>query len=295
MKVGFHVPQWGPSANREGVLAVARAVEAAGLDSVWVADHVVLPTTSRSDYPYAKNMPFKPEDGFFEALTELAVVAGATERITLGTSVMVMPMRHPVMTAKVAATIDVLSGGRLTLAMGAGWWEEEFEALDAPFPRRGKRFDEQIDLMRRLWRDGTTSFEGEFYELDEITCEPRPLQPGGPPVLIGGMGPPAWRRAARLGDGWHAVGVHQETLEEGMREIARRAEEIGRDPGEIRFSTSTVLPEDREAAIRRLRRLKRIGLSHVVLETRLDDYREICQVIQDFAEKTLPEIEERTQ
>lgn len=295
MKIGFHVPQWGMSANREGVLAVARTVEAAGLDSVWVADHVVLPMASRSDYPYAKNMPFAPEDGFFEALTELAVIAGATERITLGTSVLVMPMRHPVMTAKVAATIDVLSGGRLTLAMGAGWWEEEFEALDAPFPKRGKRFDEQIRLMRKLWTEGTTSFDGEFYSLDEIACEPRPLQQNGPPLLIGGMGPPAWRRAAALGDGWHAVGVHEETLVEGMNEIRGRAEAAGRDASEISFSTSTVLPEDRDAAIRRVRRLKRIGISHVVLETNLSDYTEICQVIEDFAASTLPSILKETE
>ncbi|MGK2955791.1 MAG: TIGR03619 family F420-dependent LLM class oxidoreductase [Solirubrobacterales bacterium] len=295
MKIGFHVPQWGRSANREGVLAVARSVEAAGLDSVWVADHVVLPIASRSDYPYAKNLPFAPEDGFLEALTELAVIAGATERITLGTSVLVMPMRHPVMTAKVAATIDVLAEGRLTLAMGAGWWQEEFEALDAPFPKRGRRFDEQIRLMRQLWSEGTTKFDGDFYSLDEIACEPRPIRQGGPPLLIGGMGPPAWRRVAALGDGWHAVGVHEETLVEGMNEIRGRAEAAGRDFSEISFSTSTVLPEDRDTAIRRLRRLKRIGISQVILETNLSDYADICQVIEDFAAVTRPAILEETE
>jgi probable F420-dependent oxidoreductase len=290
VRIGFHLPQWGADANRDGVITVARAVEEAGLDSVWVADHLVLPTASASSYPYNSETPFGPRDGFLEALTVLSVVAGATERVLLGTSVLVLPMRQPVVTAKVVATLDVLSGGRTVLATGAGWWKEEFEALGAPFDRRGRRFDEQIRVLRALWEKGTTRFDGEFHTFDEIACEPRPVQPGGPPILIGGMGRPAWRRAAELGDGWHAVGVHAETLTEGMAEIARHAESRDRDPGEIALSTSTLLPDDDETALRRLVRLAGVGVSHVVLDTRAGTVSEICQAIDRFATFVLPRL-----
>lgn len=295
MRIGFHLPQWGDGATRDGVVAVARKVEEVGLDAVWVADHVVLPTASTSRYPYSEETPFGPEDGFLEALTTLAVVAGATERVRLGTSVLVMPMRHPVLTAKVAATIDVLSGGRLVLAMGAGWWEEEFEALDATFAGRGVRMDEQVQVMRELWRLGTTSFSGEFYRFPELACEPRPLQPGGPPVLIGGMNPRALRRAGELGDGWHAVGVAEEVLSQGMVAVRGAAEAAGRDPDRVQLSTSTVLPGDDERTLRRLLRLARIGVSDVVLDVPGKTIAEICQIIEGFAENTLPRVRDETE
>ena len=140
MRIGVHVPQWGQSATRSGVLDVALAAEASGLDSIWVADHLVFPVESKSRYPYRPDgVPFDLADGFLEALTELAVVAGATSRIGLGTSVLVMPMRDPLTTAKVATTIDVLSVGRLQLALGAGWWREEFDALGQACEGRGGR------------------------------------------------------------------------------------------------------------------------------------------------------------
>jgi len=290
VKIGFHLPQWGRDATRDGVLEVARTVEEVGLDSVWVADHVVFPTATASRYPYRAETPFTPQDGFLEALTVLAAVAGVTERVLLGTSVLVMPMRNPVLTAKVVSTIDVLSNGRTILALGAGWWEEEFVALEASFEGRGRRFDEQIRLMRNLWTHGTASFQGEFYAFDELACEPRPLQLGGPPLLIGGMGKPAWRRAVALGDGWHAVGVHERTLEQGMKAMARLAEESGRDAAQIRLSTSTVLPTDQATALRRLIRLARMGASHVVLDAATQSATETCRAIETFAKTILPRL-----
>jgi probable F420-dependent oxidoreductase len=264
MKVGLHLPQWGAGASRAGVLEVARAAEDAGLDSLWVADHVVHPLGAGSRYPYG-DPPFAPEDGFLEALTTLAVVAGATERVALGTSVLVPTMRQPLLVAKTIATLDVLSKGRTLVGVGAGWWREEFAALGAPFERRGARMDEQLELLRALWRDGAVAHRGRFYEIDELVCEPRPVRPGGPPILVGGMGPRARRRAATLGDGWHALGSHADTLAEGFADVRRIAREAGRDERALMLSTSIALPPEPERALRRLRRLERIGVRHVVV------------------------------
>jgi len=291
MKIGVHLPQWGVDATRDGVLSVARAAEDAGLDSVWVADHLVHPVHTASTYPYQSGgTPFKAEDGFLEAFTLLATVAGATSRLQLGTSVFVLPMREPLQVAKTVATLDVLSEGRVLLGIGAGWWEEEFRALGATFARRGRRLDEQIAILRALWRDGRLEHHGEFYDFDEVVCEPRPVQPGGPPILVGGMGPPSWGRAGRLGDGWHAVGAHDETLVDGLAEVRKLAAEVGRVPEEMGLSTSALLPDDPEHAIRRLVRLARAGVDHVVLKVPEDTATETSAAIERLASEVVPEV-----
>jgi len=289
VKYGVHLPQWGADATREGVLAVARTAEDVGLDSIWVADHIVHPHESVSQYPYrADGVPFAREEGFLEAFTTLSVIAGATSRLELGTSVLVMPMRDPLLTAKTVATLDVLSGGRTVLAMGAGWWEEEFAALGVPFRRRGKRFDEQLQIMRALWTDGELGHQGEAFAFPALTCRPLPAQAGGPPILIGGMGPVAWRRTARLADGWHAVGADSEALERGRAEIDRLAVEAGRDPSKIIVSTSTGLIADSDRLIARMHRLAGNGVRHAVFNVADNTARGICAAIERFAEQALP-------
>lgn len=291
MKIGVHVPQWGRDATRDGVLSVARAAEAAGLDSVWVADHLVHPLRSATPYPYrAEGAPFAAADGFLEAFTTLAAIAGATEHIALGTSVLVLPMREPLQTAKTIATLDVLSEGRVILGVGAGWWEAEFAALGAAFERRGRRLDEQIAIMRALWRDGALAHRGEFYEFDELACEPRPLQPGGPPIWIGGMSPAGLHRAGRLGDGWHAIGSHDAGLLEQFAEVRRAARDAGRDEAEVGLSTSAGLPPEPERAVRRLARLQRAGIAQVVLNVPGNDADGICAAIERLGADVLPEL-----
>jgi probable F420-dependent oxidoreductase len=289
VKVGVHVPQWGQDADRAGVLTVARMAEEVGLDSVWVADHIVYPLHSDSRYPYrADGPPFAPEDGFLDAFTTLATIAGATERIALGTSVLVLPMRDPLEVAKSVATLDVLSGGRVILGVGAGWWREEFEALGAPFARRGARMDEQIAIVRALWRDGRLSGHRGHYEYDELVSRPRPLQPGGPRMLIGGMGAAARQRAALLGDGWHALGSHDETLREGFADVLRIAREAGRDPAHLSLSTSAGLPADLHSAVRRLGRLAGAGVDQVVLNVPGNTAAETCSAIERLGTEVLP-------
>ena len=235
MQVGLSLPQFGPTATREHVLRCARAADAAGFDSLWAADHVVVPREFRSPYPYAAdgiNSTIYPPDVMLEALTLLTFVAGATERIQLGTSVLVLPMRQPVLLAKVLATLDHLSGGRLTLGVGVGWCEEEFEVLSAPYDRRGRRTDEALRLLRAFWSEDWVDFEGEFYRVDGWTCRPRPA--GTIPFWFGGDTRPQMERAVRFGDGWMAA--PRSPLEKTMRDwdrVRELADQAGRDPASI--------------------------------------------------------------
>ncbi|ORA26307.1 LLM class F420-dependent oxidoreductase [Mycobacterium aquaticum] len=266
MKIGIHLPQWGQDATRDGVLAVAQAAEACGFDSVWVADHVVIPVTSETKYPYMDGgTPFEPNDGFLEAFTTLAIVAGATQRIRVGTSVLVMPMRDPVLTAKVTATLDVLSGGRLVLGIGTGWWREEFEALSATFEGRGSRMDEQIQLMRALWTGRSVEFHGTHYDVRPVFCRPAPTRAGGPPILVGGMSTAAMRRAAHLGDGWHAVGASPERIVAEREKLAKFAEQAGRSIDQIPISVSTGVSQDIKRTVARLQGLAEAGVELAVM------------------------------
>lgn len=291
MKFGVHLPQWGSLATRDGVLAVARAIEEYGLDSAWVADHVIHPVAGAERYPYgSEGPPFRPEDGFLEAFATLSLVAGATSRIALGTSALVLPMREPLLTAKSVATLDVLSGGRTILAVGGGWWREEFDALGAPFAGRARRFDESIRIMRALWSQGSLEHRGDAFSFGEVVCEPRPLQPGGPPVWVAGTGAAARRRAAMLGDGWHPIGLRAQQLAEGRTEIGELARAGGRDPSEIGLSTVAGVPSEPERAVQRLLGLAGGGVTHVVLAVRGDSIAERCAAIERLATDVLPAV-----
>lgn len=289
MKVGIHIPQWGTGATRQGVLDVARTAEESGLDSVWVSDHIVFPLSDSSDYPYGRagKTPFTADDGFLEAFTLLAAIAGVTERVTLGTSVLVLPMRNPLVAAKTVATLDVLSGGRVLLALGVGWWIEEFEALGADFGSRERAFEEGIAVLRMLWKDGKGSLKGEFYEFAELACLPRPMQPGGPPLLIGGTSSRARRRAGAIGDGWHAIGSGIDELTAGIADVRESATAVGRDAEKLLFSTVTRVPRN-PAEGERFVELHEAGIDHVVMGVPSDNPVEICRRIEQFADQTLP-------
>jgi probable F420-dependent oxidoreductase len=208
MRYGFYLPTRGPTATRDGILALAREGERLGLHSAMVADHIVFPVENRSTYPYTLDGKHPSVGDALDAFSILGLVAGATERLRLVTSVLVLPYRNPVLTAKMAASLDVLSGGRLTLGVGAGWLKEEFEALNSPaFEARGAVTDEWIAIFKQLWSCSPASFDGRFYRYSEIRCEPFPVQRPHPPIWIGGHSRAALRRTARYGDGWHPVGA----------------------------------------------------------------------------------------
>ena len=182
MKFAISLPCTGPLATGPAALdslrIVAQKAEALGLESIWVPDHVVIPTTVNSRYPYNKSgkFPLPPEMGFLEPMTALGFLAGVTQRIRLGTSALVLPHRNPILTAKMIATLDVLSQGRIILGAGIGWMEEEISLLGAPFKRRGALSDEYLRAMRELWTNPDPQFEGEFCRFSGIKCEPKPVQ-----------------------------------------------------------------------------------------------------------------------
>lgn len=203
-----------PSAH--SIVEVAQAAEQLGYDSVWASDHL-LPPANRPRY-----------GTLFECLTTLAYVAGCTRKVRLGTSVLVLPLRHAVEVGRQVATLDALSGGRVILGVGAGWIPEEFEALGADFRRRGRHLDEAIRVLRVLWTEPRPAFRGEFYRFDNVLFGPPPVQAGGPPVWIGGYTEAALRRAAQLGDAWHADDVAGERLAGLAARLRALAARVGR-------------------------------------------------------------------
>lgn len=199
MKLGIHLPQYGRAASPEAIRAVAQRAEQLGFADVWVSDHIVQPAAQGYPSPY-----------LFDPLLTLGWAAAATERVGLGTSVLVVPQYQPLHLANSLASLDRLSGGRLTIAAGVGWSEAEFDALDQDFTNRGARMDEAIDIMRLVWSQDPATFHGAHYSFDDIKVLPKPAHPI--PIWIGGGGPAARRRAVTRGDGYHAISTSPEDL-----------------------------------------------------------------------------------
>ena len=208
MRYGIYLPTRGPLAAPDAIAAIARGAESMGYAAIVVGDHIVFPVRVESKYPYTIDGGFPGRGDALEQLSLLAFVAGVTERARLVTSVMVLPHRNPLITAKVLATIDVLSGGRLTVGVGAGWMREEFEALGAAdFDERGRVSDEYLEILKRCWTRDPVAHHGRFYAFEALHCIPHPVQQPHPPIWIGGHSGRSLRRVARHGDGWHPVGA----------------------------------------------------------------------------------------
>ena len=285
MQFGCHLPIWGPGATREALITLARRVEGLGLDSVWASDHIVIPTRIQSRYPYnaTGEFPLPATANFLEPLTALAVVAGATERVQLGTTVLVLPHRHPVLAAKTLASLDHLAPGRVILGAGVGWMREEIELLGAPYDRRGAWTDEAIRIMRACWQNERVSFRGEFFSFPEIGFAPRPAR-GSIPIWIGGHTPRALRRVAELGDGWHAAFASPAVMREGLEKLRGACAKIGRDPKTIALSVRMGLPARRASAevLDELKELRDVGVSHVIVETRVTDVDDSTRILERF-------------
>ena len=213
MKIGTTAPIGGPQASPENLTRFALEAERLGFDSLTFSDHIIIPADIHARYPYSETgeFPRASRGERHEQLTAIAFVAAKTSRIRFLTAVMVVPHRPAVLTAKILATIDVLSGGRLSVGCGAGWLKEEFEAIGAPpFEKRGVATDEYIRAFRELWTKEAPRFDGQYVNFRDITFAPKPVQKPHPPILVGGESGPALRRAARLGDGWYPIGVNPE-------------------------------------------------------------------------------------
>ena len=293
MEFGLHLPHVGPLATREGITAFAQLVEKLGFDALWVSDHIVVPRSVDSRYPYSRDgsFPVSPDVSLMEPIATLLFAAAVTERVKLGTTVLVLPMRNPIVTAKQLASLDVLSNGRLILGVGTGWMGEEFQMLGVPFKRRGARTNEYIRLLKALWTEENPSFEGEFWQIKNVGFNPKPLQQPHPPIWTGGHSAPALRRAGRLSDGWHAVGVSPDTLREQFQEVQRHAEEAGRDPASLTLSVRPrVRMDDPAKTIELLRSYREVGVSHVVLEIFAPDMDRVRSLMDTLANEIRPQV-----
>jgi probable F420-dependent oxidoreductase len=239
MRIGAKVPNSGPLPTTIGIGAMALALETAGFDSLWVSDHIVMPAAIESRYPFAPDgrATWPPDTPYIDAVVALALIAAATERATIGTAVLVLPLRNPVELAKQAASIDVCSAGRLSLGVGAGWLREEFEALNVPFERRGARLEEWMEIARACWTGRPQARHSEWYELPgDVICLPTPVHEV--PFLVGGHSQAALRRAGRVGDGWLAQQslptLDADDLERAAETMRAAAAAAGRDAERLR-------------------------------------------------------------
>ena len=222
----------GPSA-----LEICRRAEAAGFESVWGGEHVVMPDSIVSRYPYTADgrIPAEPDTPIPDPLIWLAFAAAAAPTLRLGTCILIVPQRNPLVLAKELATLDRLSGGRVELGLGVGWMKEEFDALGVDWERRGARNDEYIAAMRALWAGPHAEFHGEFVDFAPVTCSPRPVN-GSIPVLVGGDTDAAVNRAVRIADGYFPGEGDFERLTELLGRLNRAAEQAGRDPNSIEIN-----------------------------------------------------------
>jgi len=235
------IPPYGIAPLESGEFAIefARLAEHHGFESLWVVEHVIMPVSYDSVYPYdpSGRTPFSAQTVQPDPLIWLSHVAAATERIRLATGVLVLPQRNPLVLAKELASLDRLSGGRVELGIGLGWVREEAEAVGTDFDNRGRRADEYVDVMRTLWREPVARFDGEFVRFADVVSEPRPAQDGGVPIVVGGHTRAAARRAGRLGDGFFPLGVTPDKMNELRRFMNDAAHDADRDASAIEITT----------------------------------------------------------
>jgi probable F420-dependent oxidoreductase len=278
----------GVTADPQWMASFARHAESCGFESIVLVEHAVVISDYSSTYPYAASgrMPLPDDCPIPDPIDLLAYLAAVTERLALATGVLVLPNHHPVVLAKRVATVDVLSGGRVRLCVGVGWMDEELRATGADPRTRGRRTDESIAAMRALWADsgeGGASFEGEFCSFDHAHSFPKPVRPNSVPIHIGGHSEAAARRAGRLGDGFHPLGLDAEGLALRLGQLREAAEDAGRDPAAVELSLSGYLPttteqdvEDAEAS----------GATRVVVSTSMSaDLSAVHDELSAFAER----------
>lgn len=256
MQFGIHLPQAGRAAGADAIARVARHAEELGFADAWVSDHLAVP----ADAPY-------PPAFLFEPVIALTWAAAATTRLGLGTSVLVLPYRHPLHLAKELASLDQLSGGRLTVGVGAGWLEGEFDALNVPFTERGPRTDEAIDAMRACWGDQPVDFSGSIVRLSSMKVVPTPAHPI--PIWVGGASPPALRRAAERGDGWQGTFISPGETEPLVRQLRSDRPEDG-----FTISMRTTwdgLSDDGNEITAQLERFATMGVQHLLAGPRQAD------------------------
>lgn len=314
VKLGFQVLNAGPLATPANVVEMARRAEALGYDSIVVTDHIVIPRHIESRYPYNRTgrLFVPPDADYLEPISMLCFLAGATKTIRFGPSVLVLPYRNPILTAKMLATIDVLTGGRLFIGVGAGWLAEEFAAMGSPpFGSRGAVTDEWIEIFIKLWTEDNPTFEGKFYQIREIGCFPKPVQKPHPPIFVGGNSRPAIRRAARYAQSWHAFRVPAGDLPPLLAYLREQLRAHGRPPGacgfSVRYGVRVVGPRGdatrrdpeepgrvfvgtAEQVAEQLKPIVDLGPTHAIFDCRTGPYPELLETMERLASEVWPKL-----
>ena len=241
MRIDLWIPTANPMTTPELLALIGDEAEQRGVGTIWVGEHVVLFDEYASSYPYSEDgrIPAPPGTGLLEPLVSLSFLAAHTTTVRLGTAMLLLPQRNPVYTAKEVSTLDWLSNGRVDLGVGVGWLEEEFNAVNVPWPQRGRRTDEYLEVLRTLWCDETSAYEGEFYSLNPCAMFPKPVQQPHPPIHIGGESDAALARAARVAQGWHTFNRTPGQLAEPLGKLDQLLAEQGRVRDDL---TITVCP-----------------------------------------------------
>ncbi|HMG40698.1 MAG TPA: TIGR03619 family F420-dependent LLM class oxidoreductase [Acidimicrobiales bacterium] len=288
MKFGVFFANTGPYGTvADSARALGAAAEAAGFESVWTVEHVVVPKGYESTYPYdpSGRMPGPEESPIPDPLIWLSYLAAATSTLKLATGILIVPQRNPLVLAKECGTLDLLSGGRLLLGVGAGWLEEEFDALGIPFEDRGRRLDDHIGALRAAWGDQPASFKGEFTSFDDVYVQPQPVD-GSVPIIVGGHSAAAARRAGRLGNGFFPGRARDEDLSSLIGTMRAAAEEAGRDPDAVEVTAVglAVLGSDPLAAVEHYAEL---GISRLVIPPLSYDAAAVGDTLADFATRVI--------
>jgi probable F420-dependent oxidoreductase len=228
----------GVTDDRRYVIPLVEMLEEQGVESIWTVEHVIMARNYEPLYPYSEDgiAPTAPNTLMPDPLEWLAFAAARTEKLLLGTSVIVASQHSAAILAKRVATLDALSGGRVRLGVGLGWQREEYEAIGVPYRDRGRRLDETIEAMRVLWRDEFATYHGRYVGFDDVHMDAKPARKGGVPIVIGGSTEVAARRAGRLGDGWYPYVISPADFERGIQTIHRTAEQAGRDASKIELT-----------------------------------------------------------
>jgi probable F420-dependent oxidoreductase len=285
VEFGLVFANTGPYVQPDGAVALARAAEAAGFDSLWTVEHVLVPVGYESEYPYdpSGKMPGGNDSPIPDPLIWLAYLAQATSTIKLGTGVLIVPQRNPGVLAKELATLDMLSKGRMLCGVGSGWLEEEFDALGVPFERRGQRLDAYIEALRVLWADDSSTIDNEFVSFTDVMSFPKPVD-RNIPIIIGGHTKIAAKRAGRLGDGFFPAKGDTMELMQVMREAAVEA---GRDPADIEMTAGAPPEVFGEGGPEKLAELEAAGVSRVVIPPLSYNPAKIGDVLGAFGEKVI--------
>ena len=286
MKYGL-IPAYGvaPVEGGEYATGFGQLAEELGFESVWPVEHVVMPATYTSKYPYAASgrMPIE-EAAVPDPLTWLAWVAAGTRHLKLGTAILILPQRNPVVLAKTLASLDQLSAGRVVLGIGLGWLREEAEAVGVHFDNRGRRTDEYIEAMRELWKQPIAHYRGEHVSFENVKCNPRPQQPSGIPIHIGGHSRAAAHRAGRLGNGFIPLGAGLEEISRLRKLMEESAREAGRDPDAIEISCIG-LPDPGMA-----KAYSQAGITRMIVASHQPDLESMKRVMREFSDKVMSKL-----